>query len=251
MTLLHVHNHDRGEGNNDNGHLHLSVAVEQPKTVAVPRWRRWLVVGMMTAAVGMFATAFFLPWWHFTLYAPQYPHGLGLVLSLKGPGGDVSEIDELNHYIGMAHLESVAHTEEHYAAYGVAVVSLIVLVLTLLMGRKTGWLIILPAIGFPIGFVLDSFYWLYHCGHELDPHAPIHLSPFTPQMFGNGQIGQFLTFAAPSSGFWLAAAGAVVVIAATVLRQRAVCAVCSQRGTCGAFCKYGFMGKEVARPSAW
>jgi len=233
--------HPRGEE-----HRHLSL-VKAGKVVAVPRWRRWLVVALMTSAVGLFAAAFSMEWWHFTLYAPQYPHGLSLTISLTGVGGDVREIDELNHYIGMAHLENVALQEEHYAAYGVAAVSLIVLVLTLAMGRKTAWLIAVPAVAFPLGFIADSFYWLYHCGHDLDPHAPIHLPAFTPQMFGNGQIGQFLTFAAPSIGFWLAGAGAVVVIGATLLRQRSVCAQCSQRGTCGAFCKSAFIGKEGSR----
>lgn len=222
-------------------HRHLEVVAAATGGLAVPRWRRWLVVGLMTSGVGMFAGAFFLPWWRFTLYAPQYPHGLGLTISLTGVGGDVSEIDELNHYIGMARLEGVALEERHLAAYAVAAVSVIVLALTLFLGRKTGKLIVLPAIAFPLGFVADSFYWLYRCGHELDRHAPIHLPAFTPQMFGNGQIGQFLTFAQPSAGFWLASAGAVVVIAATIVRQRSVCAQCTQRGTCGAVCKSGFV----------
>ena len=239
------HAHPRGEE-----HRHLSLVKSTNGGAAVPRWRRWLVVALMSAAVGMFASAFSMQWWHFTLYAPQYPHGLSLTISLTGVGGDVREIDELNHYIGMAHLENVALEEEHYAAYGVAAVSLIVLVLTLAMGRKTGWLIAVPAVAFPLGFVVDSFYWLYHCGHELDPHAPIRLPAFTPQMFGNGQIGQFLTFAAPSAGFWLAAGGALVVIGATYLRQRSVCAHCSLRGTCGALCKSGFIGKEGSRLGA-
>lgn len=234
------------------GDAHRHLEVTSPVApVAVPRWRRWLVVTMMTAAVALFVGAFFLPWWQFTLYAPQYPHGLGLTISLTGVGGDVSEIDELNHYIGMARLDGIALEERHLAAYGVAIVCLAVLVLTLALGRKLGKLIVIPALAFPVGFVADSSYWLYRCGHELDPHAPIHLPAFTPQMFGNGQIGQFLTFATPSSGFWFASAGAAIVLAATILRQRAVCAQCSQRGTCGAVCRSGFvLRKEGTRPGA-
>src|SRR5512143_981095 len=88
---LHEHEHGgRGDGTSGE-HRHLSV-VQRATPVAVPVWRRWLVVAIMTTAVGAFAGAFFLPWWHFTLYAPQYPHGLGLTISLTGVGGDVSEI---------------------------------------------------------------------------------------------------------------------------------------------------------------
>ncbi len=223
-------------------HVHLSV--QQTTAAAVPRWRRWLVVGLMAAAVAMIASAFFFPWWHFTLYAPQYPHGLNMTISLTGVSGDVSEIDELNHYIGMAKLEGVAPMERHFASYGVGGLGFILVLMTLFMGRRSGWLILLPALSFPLIFMGDTYYWLHLTGHALDKHAAIHLPAFTPQMFGNGQIGQFLTFAAPSEGFWIACGGALIVAVATYLRQRSVCANCSERGTCGAVCKNAFLGKE-------
>ncbi len=216
-----------------------------PSVRAVPRWRRWLVVALMAAAVAAFASAFFFEWWHFTLYAPQYPHGLKMGISLTGVSGDVAEIDELNHYIGMAKLEGVAPIERHYAAYGIGGLAVVIFAMTLAMGRRTGWLIVVPAVAFPLTFTADAFYWLRLSGHALDKHAPIHLAPFTPQMFGNGEIGQFLTFAAPSSGFWIACFGASLVVVATFIRQRSVCAQCSQRGSCGSVCKSAFIGNEL------
>ena len=42
-------------------------------------------------------------------------------------GGDVHEIDMLNHYIGMGHLAEAAQFERHYAAWGVGLVALLVL----------------------------------------------------------------------------------------------------------------------------
>ena len=221
-------------------HVHL----QMQQRVTVPRWRRWLVVAMTTCAVALIASAFFFPWWHFTLYAPQYPHGLNMTISLTGVTGDVGEIDELNHYIGMAKIEGVAPVERHFASYGVAALGAVLVVMTLAMGKRSGWLNIAPALAFPIVFMGDTYYWLHLTGHALDKHAAIRLAPFTPEMFGNGQIGQFLTFAAPSIGFWIACAGAALVVGATVIRQRSVCARCSQRGTCGALCKNAFLGKE-------
>ncbi|MEO8799440.1 MAG: cytochrome C [Polyangiaceae bacterium] len=237
---------EQAEGGNDHRHL----AVVRAGAKAVPRWRRWLVVGLMGTAVAMFAGSFFIPWWHFTLYAPQYPHGLGMTISLKGVSGDVAEIDELNHYIGMTHLENVASVELHFAAYAIAALSLVVLVLTLVLGRKLGKLIVIPALAFPLGFVADAFYWLAHAGHHLDPRAPIHLPAFTPQLFGNGQIGQFLTYATPSPGFYLACLGAATVIVATIIRQRSVCAQCTMRGSCGMVCKSAFVLRKEQPGSA-
>ena len=39
-------------------------------------------------------------------------------------------------------------------------------------------------------------------------------------MFGNGVIGQFMTFARPERGFWLAVLGVVLLAAASLVRGR-------------------------------
>lgn len=213
------------------GHKHLAVVPTRPP------WdrARWVVVGLAASTVAAFAGSFFLPWWSFVLYAPQYPNGLELVISLTGMGGDVAEIDTLNHYIGMAHLANAAPTERQLAGYGVAAVALVALALALAAGRKLNKIIAIPALAFPIGFLADSFYWLYSFGHNLDPKAPIRLGSFTPQMFGNGQIGQFETYAEPALGFWIATAGVAAMIAATLIRKR-ICDNCGHAAQCGAAC---------------
>jgi hypothetical protein len=210
-------------------HLHLNVVGARPK------WdrARWLVVALGVIGTMLNAASFTQPWWHFWLYAPQYPKGLELVIALRGISGDVHEIDLLNHYIGMEHLEYAAHTEIHYAGWGLVVVAVISAALAHAGGRKLTWLIPIPAVMLPLGFIADSFYWLYSFGHHLDPKAPLKIGTFTPQMFGNGKIGQFETFATPTIGFWLAVGGAVFIIGAAIVRWR-VCANC--RKTCGWTC---------------
>ena len=94
---------------------------------------------------------------------------------------------------------------------------------------------LLPAISFPLVFVADSFYWLYSFGHALDPKAPLRIGAFTPQMFGNGSIGQFDTFAQPAVGFWVAVAGVVCMVASTLIRTR-VCGSCPRAKTCKLIC---------------
>jgi len=73
--------------------------------------------GLLAAA--LFASSLTQPWWRFSLYAPQYPRGLTLLLSLSGMTGDVREIDMLNHYIGMGHLSEAASFERAHAVHGV------------------------------------------------------------------------------------------------------------------------------------
>jgi copper chaperone NosL len=212
-------------------HVHLKVTASRPAW----DWARWLVVVLALAGVGAFAGSFFLPWWHFFLYAPQYPNGLELVITMRGIGGDVHEINLLNHYIGMGHLDNAAHTELQYAAAGIVMVAVLTLGLALAAGKKVNALVAIPAAMLPLGFIADSYYWLWWFGHHLDPKAPLKIGAFTPQMFGNGKIGQFETYATPSMGFWLAVAGAVMVVVAVVVRSR-VCANCARAGTCGAAC---------------
>ncbi len=220
------------------GHVHLRLAPASIEGSSPKRgWdrARWVVVVSGVASVLLFAASFFRPWWSFKLYAPQYPQGLNLEISLTGMGGDVHEIDLLNHYIGMKHLATAAQVERHLAGYGVAAIGIVTLAALLVAGKKLNRLVFVPALAFPVVFLMDSFYWLYSYGHGLDPKAPLHIAPFTPEMFGNGKIGQFETFASPSLGFWLAVAGVAIVVIGTVVRSR-VCAGCSRAGTCGAVC---------------
>lgn len=219
-----------------NAHRHLHVVTPR----SAYDWRRMLVVSMSLASIGLLIASFSQPWWSLKLYAPQYPHGLQIVISLTGVTGDVAELNELNHYIGMGHLDDAASFERRMAGAGIAIICVLVVGLTLLAGRKLGKLLLLPGLLLPAGFIVDSLYWMAKYGHNLDPHAPLRIPPFTPQLFGNGEIGQFMTFAVPLHGFWMAVAGVAVSAVAVFVRGR-VCATCSRAGTCGAVCKTAFV----------
>ncbi|GAB4382463.1 MAG: hypothetical protein Kow0022_00020 [Phycisphaerales bacterium] len=62
-------------------------------------------------------TSLFLPYWHMTLHAPQYPDNLHLTAYLNHLAGDVAEIDGLNHYIGMRSLEEAAQVERSVGVF--------------------------------------------------------------------------------------------------------------------------------------
>ena len=214
--------------------VHLPVV---EKTTARPAWdaARWAVVLLGAAGAGLVVASYFFDWWRFWLYAPQYPGGLKLAISLTGVSGDVREIDILNHYIGMKSLAQAAPLERQLGGYGIAAVAAVSVAFTLFAGKKLGRLMAVPAMLLPAIFVADSFYWLHRFGHELDPTAPLEIGAFTPEMFGNGAIGQFATFAAPAAGFWIAIAGFVLLALGTLIRFR-VCSGCARRSTCGVGC---------------
>lgn len=225
----------------DDGHRHLQVTQPGPSRGLGARWS---VITLSLAAIALQVAAFFQPWWWIKLYAPQYPKGLKIVIALTGVSGDAKEVDILNHYIGMASLTKAAPTERALAGYGVALLGVMVIAVALLAGKKLGKVLPLVGFMFPFGFIADSFYWMHRFGHNMNPEAPIKLPPFTPELFGNGQIGQFMTFAQPSTGFWLAVAAFVVLALATALRAR-VCGKCANVGTCGAVCKDAFVGPKA------
>lgn len=187
-----------------------------PEVTGARARRFGLVLGVLAAL--LIGVAYTQSWWSFLLYAPQYPNGLGLQIKLSGLTGDVSEIDTLNHYIGMARLSQAASLERAIAGHAVALIA-IALLLGLFLNKR--WLALgltLPALTLPLAFLADTFYWLYRFGHTMDPRAPLKIAPFTPELFGNGTIGQFMSFAEPESGFWLAATGAVLAGASLFLR---------------------------------
>ena len=238
------------DGSEKDTHKHLTVVGgASPARTSWHAGQRWTVVALAAGAVAAYVASFFQDWWKLTLYAPQYPHGLRLSISLTGMGGDVREIDMLNHYIGMGHLADAAKHERELAGWGVGLVALMVLAITLLAGKRAGKAMVIPGVAFPVLFLADAFYWLHTFGHHLDPRAPLHIPPFTPELFGNGQIGQFMTFATPGPGFWMAVGGLVSLVAATLVRRR-VCNDCPQRGECGALCPSALVGPPRKREAA-
>ncbi len=169
----------------------------------------------------LLAVSLFLPYWSLVLHAPQYPGGLDATIFAGRLEGDVDEIDELNHYIGMMRLVEAARIERSIAP--VALIVLIGLGITAALLRSR-WAIVLaiPIVVFPVAFVADLYYWLNRAGHELDPHAPLSSSirPFTPHLLGVGQVGQFSTTAQFEAGFYLSVLAALLVLVSIVLRLR-------------------------------
>jgi hypothetical protein len=181
----------------------------------------WPAIFLSLARMAILVSLF-LPYWHMTLEAPQYPDGLNVTAYINRLTGDITEIDGLNHYIGMRPLEEAAQLER-----SLSVVMLLALMLlvegAVHVHSKWAALLAMPAILFPPFFLLDLHLWMDHFGQNLDPTAPLSnaIDPFTPPILGVGMIGQFKTIASPGIGLILASIGSVLSIAGLFFHRRA------------------------------
>lgn len=169
-------------------------------------WAR-VVLALLTIFIVLSFTA---PMWHINMKAPQYPQGLDLyIYSYKVDGGndgnDVQEINVLNHYIGMAPIDRAALSDLDWIPFLFA--ALIILALrTAVIGKVSSLLDLLVITTYAGLFGFGRLYYkLYTFGHNLDPKAPVTVEPFMPVLWGQKQIANFLTAAAPALGTWYVA----------------------------------------------
>ena len=173
---------------------------------------RILLVGVALALL----PSIFLPVWQITLHAPQYPDGLSVMIYPHTVGGELREVNLLNHYIGMQEITPNEFPEFKFIPFfilrffGFAV-------LAALVGRLP-----IAAIGY-LDFVVfgavmlyDFQQWLTEYGHNLSPEAPITMEPFTPKFIGTTVVGNFTVTSMPSDGailmFLAGALGPVILV---------------------------------------
>lgn len=188
--------------------------------VATKRSIPWVRI-LMALSTLLFAISHIWKYWELRLNAPQYPGGLFVSVYTHDVRGDVSEVDGLNHYIGMAPLAEAAEFERSIAPY--AIVAFILLgVAAIFLRKKWAPLLLVPIILFPIVVFVDLFAWLYYFGHNLDPTAALSgaIDEFTPAILGRGVVGQFTTDAMMGLGWWIAVVAAVLALAAIVINFR-------------------------------
>jgi hypothetical protein len=167
---------------------------------------------LMLAAL-LFMISMFLPYWRMTMSAPQYPKGLIVDVYVNHLDGDVREIDQLNHYLGMPPLDEGGRLER-----SISVIAIVALALLLMAGvfvhNQWAGILALPVLAFPLAFLADLWFILYSYGHSIDPESALGgaIEPFTPPLFGEGKIGQFGTFASPGPGLYLVSVAVLVVL---------------------------------------
>lgn len=179
----------------------------------IDRWSRFLLV----AAAGLLAVTYFFPLWNMTMFAPQYREGLRLDIysyALAGGNGgqDVTEINVLNHYIGMHELSDASFAEFQWMPFVIGALGLLVLraVVHATLGSVLDVTMLFVYFG---AFSLWSFgYKLYQYGHDLAPDAAVKVQPFMPPMFGYRQIANFEVYSYPRAGSY-AMVGVILLLA--------------------------------------
>lgn len=170
----------------------------------------WAVCSVL-AAFAVIASAF-RPLWELELRAPQYPAGLSLIAYGTKMAGDLSEINSLNHYVGIGTLHPDMIWELDLFPFAIAGVVAIVLIGAVF--ARSPWLrgfVMLTLWGLPAGLLVDLQWWLYRYGHDLSHDAPIRLDPFTPRVLGPTRVVNFQSESMVQDGFWLMLAAALLV----------------------------------------
>lgn len=162
---------------------------------------------MMAFAALTLATVFLFPIWKITLIAPQYPgEGISLFIWIYKITGDtpysLQNINILNHYVGMKHIEPNSIPELSYFPYVIG--GMVVLALFFAaIGKRIlylTWTLIMGVLG--ILGIYDFYLWEYDYGHHLDPTAPIKVPGMTyqPPLLGEKYLLNFLAKSYPSWG---------------------------------------------------
>ncbi len=142
----------------------------------------------------------FLPTWNIKLHAPQYPQGLTMRIYPHTVGGDVREVNLLNHYIGMHEIEAHEFPEFRFIPFFI-LRFLGFAFLTALVGHMAiaalGWM---DFVLFGVVMLYTMQHWLYEYGHDLSPDAPLNIEPFTPHLIGTTHVGQFTVSSWPALG---------------------------------------------------
>lgn len=180
---------------------------------------------MLFVAAALLVVIYVAPLWNMTMFAPQYPEGLRLdIYSYKLVGGnnnqDITEINVLNHYIGMRDLVVEDFTEFKWLPFAVGVIGLLYLRAAVLGTVGQVFDVFVLNLYFS-AFALWSFgYKMYQYGHTLDPKASVRVEPFMPPMFGYKQLANFEVYAYPALASYAMGLSTLLVVVALVLAWR-------------------------------
>ncbi len=168
--------------------------------------------------------AYFLPLWHILLDAPQYPEGLEMKIWLNGLSGNITQINGLNHYIGMKFIVADDFKEFKVLPYVFGALTLIGFVSAAVKSRKLLWVWFIGLCLFGIIGFSDFYKWEYNYGHNLNPHAAIKVDGmnYQPPLFGYKQLLNFTAGSLPDTGGILVGLGGVLAAAALFYKPRLV-----------------------------
>ena len=190
---------------------------------SVSKLARIIVAVSSVLLLGMYV----LPIWSIGLVAPQYPEGLGMVIRINTVTGatptDLSNINELNHYIGMKVIDPSAIPELRFMPWIVGALVVLGLLAAAIGRRGLTWAWLGGIGAFAVVGLADFWRWTYDFGHNLDTEHAIIKVPgmvYQPPIIGSKQILNFTATSWPALGTWVAVVAGALGIAALFLDRR-------------------------------
>jgi hypothetical protein len=180
---------------------------------------------LVFVAVLTLIPTFIVPLWHMTFVAQQYPEGLDLYVyshDLVGgnKGNDLTEINVLNHYIGMAELEPSDFNELKWIPLVIGLIGVLTLRAATIGSVRSVVDVIVISLYFG-GFSMWTFWYkMQYYGTNLDPRASVRVEPFMPPIFGYKQVGQFDVWSYPAFGSYLFLLFGLLLVAGVLFSWR-------------------------------
>ncbi len=171
---------------------------------------------LLVIASLLIVVSLFFPWWRLDFYAPQYPEGLDITVYPNHLEGDLSNINGLNHYIGMKQFSESDFPELQFLPYIIGGLALLILIGAII--RKKIYLYTLIGI-FIVGGIIGVFHLMNSLNAyslNLDPMAPIEMEGFTIPIVGKNIIANFTTYSNLGTGIYFAIAAFINLIDSTL-----------------------------------
>jgi hypothetical protein len=151
--------------------------------------------------------AFVFPIWRISLVAPQYPEGLGMLITVNTVKGvephHLENINGLNHYIGMKRIEPDTIPELRIMPWALGALLLSGLGVAALGNRRIARLWTLIFFVGALAGLADFWRWQYDYGHNLDwENAPIKIPgmSYQPPLIGSKVLLNFTATSWPGAG---------------------------------------------------
>ncbi len=167
-----------------------------------------------------------MPVWKVSLEAPQYPKasfpdGIPVFFNLTDWSGKVSEMNTINHYIGMNPMEAGAVTLRQTIPF-IYLCFFIMLIIYLFYYGPGWWLLGIVSAFLPWFYLALFSKWLYWFGHNLHPWGAFTIKPFMPTVFGDGKVAQFTTHSYPAIGFYVLLGVFILLMLSVLIRRKAL-----------------------------
>ena len=182
---------------------------------------------LLAIAALLLLVALVTPLWRIQLIAPQYPEGLGMQIRAHTMSGvsehDLTNINELNHYIGMKVIRPDAIPELRVIPWVLVGLAVFGVIAAAAGKRALGWAWLATFAAAGIVGLVDFWRWEYDYGHHLDMEHAIIKVPgmsYQPPLIGSKQLLNFTAMSWPDVGGIVIGVSFLFGVGALILAHR-------------------------------